>query len=271
MGRRRTIARPRRSHWTSLRKNHGLDLNRRRVARRNLDPSHPVETRRHVDLDLQLRNPGDLAPSRDPEDLIPSPEDQSRTRKIAASPGAASPSRQGHDRAHILRSRGPRATIAARRGNRDPTRATRDPPSLARNRRTSGKTTSVPTGNAMVVRAAPRNPRRRKVQRTRTISRYERRRMAYKPSDLIGKLIRMTAAAIATPVARESRLLRGGALHRAKIGDAPKRETATGADRATDHEIDHEIGRAIDRATGTGGNIGKFVSSFSSLIFSRVI
>lgn len=263
MGRRRTIARLRRSRWIRPRKNHGPNPNRRRVARKNPDPSHLAETRRRADPDRPLRNQDDLAPSQDPEDLTRSLGDQSRARKTAPRPDVASPSRRGRVRARAPRNRVPRAKTAAKRGNQDPTQATRDPPSLARNRRISGRTMSAPTGNATVAPAAARNLRRRKARRIRTISRYGRRRTACKLSDLTGRPIRTTAAATATPAVRGNRLPREEALRRAKETEvAPRIETGTGADRATDHGIDHGTGRATDRATGTEGNPRTFLFDF---------
>lgn len=111
----------------------------------------------------------------------------------------------------------------------------------------------------MVLRAAVQNPKKRKMRRIRTISRYERRRTAYKLRDLTGKPTRTTAVAIAIPVGRESRLLREEALRHVKIELGPRTEIEIdhGIDRGTGHEIDREIDHAIDHETGIEGKMFK--------------
>jgi len=89
------------------------------------------------------------------------------------------------------------------------------------------------------------------------ILRYERKKMACKQRDLIGRLIRTTAAAIVIRVEKGNWLPKEGVHHRARIEVDPKIEI--GIDRETDREIDRgtdrETDRAIDHGTETEGKL----------------
>lgn len=108
--------------------------------------------------------------------------------------------------------------------------------------------------NATVLRAVAQNPKKKKMRKIRTISRYERKRTAYKLRDLTEKLIRTIAVAIAILVGRESQLLREEALRhvRTEVGPRTEIEIDHGIDRETGHEIDREIDHATDHAIETG-------------------
>lgn len=103
------------------------------------------------------------------------------------------------------------------------------------------------------------------MRKIRMTSRYERRRMAYKLRDPIGKPIKTIVAVIATLVGRENQLLSEEVLRHVRIGVDLKIETET------DHEIDHETDRKIDREIDhvkdheieTEGKIYKFLKILS--------
>lgn len=101
------------------------------------------------------------------------------------------------------------------------------------------------------------------------ILRYEKRKTECKLRDLIVRPIRTTAAVIATPVVRESQLLREEAIRHVKTEDAPRIEIET--DHGTDHEIDRETDREIDHAIdheiGIEGKIYKSNSIFYSILY----
>jgi len=117
----------------------------------------------------------------------------------------------------------------------------------------------IPIENAMVVQAVALNQKRRKMQRIRTISRYEKRRMAYKLRDPTGKPTKMIVVVIATLVGIENQLLSEEVLHYVRIEVDLKIETEIDheIDHETDREIDREIDHAIDHETGTEGKIYK--------------
>lgn len=259
MERRRIIAHRRQNRWTSQQENRDLGLNRRRIVQKNLELNHLAEIRRHVDHDRLLRNQDDLVPSRDLGDLDQNPGDQSRVRRIVSSLSEANPNHRDHDHDRDPRNPDPRAKTGASRENRDPTRVTRDPPSLARNLQRNRKTLEIPIENATVVQAAALDPRRRKIQRTKTTSRYERKRMVCKLRDLTEKPIKTIVVVIATLVGRENQLLSEEVPRPVRTGVDLRIETETDheIDHETDHEIDREIDHAIDHEIGTEGEIYK--------------
>jgi len=119
---------------------------------------------------------------------------------------------------------------------------------------------SNPTESAKVVRVAVPNPRRTKAQRIKMILRYERKKMACKQRDPIGRPTKMTVAAIVIQVEKGNWLPKEGVHHRARIEVDPKIEI--GIDRGTDHEIDRGIDRETDRAIDHGTGIeGKLYES----------
>lgn len=271
MGRRRTIVRLHQSPWINQRKNLGLGLNRRQIARRNPDPSHPVGIRKRVGPDRLLRSQDGLVLSRDLGDHVLNPEDRNRVHKTVQSQGDLS--RLDRDRVRDLKNHDPRAMTGASRGNRDPIQVTQDLLNPVRNLWIKGRITLNLIGSAMVVQAAAQNPRRRKARRIKTILRYEKRKMAYKLKDPIGKLIKTIAVVIAIPAERENQPLREEALHHARIGVGPRTEIGieTEIDRGTDREIDHAIDHAIDHEIGTEGNISKFLfSNFSEHYYLKM-
>lgn len=99
------------------------------------------------------------------------------------------------------------------------------------------------------------------MRKIRMTLRYERKKMACKLRDPIGKPTKMTVAVIATLVGRENQLLSEEVLHRVRIGVDLKIEIGT--DHEIDHEIDRKIDREIDRVKDheieTEGKIYKFV------------
>lgn len=111
--------------------------------------------------------------------------------------------------------------------------------------------------NATVVQAAALNLRRRKLQRIRMTSRYERKRMVCKLRDPTEKPTRTIVAVIATLVGRENQLLNEEVLRHVRTGVDLRIETETDheIDHETDREIDREIDHAIDHEIGTEGNL----------------
>lgn len=97
------------------------------------------------------------------------------------------------------------------------------------------------------------------MRKIKTISRYEKRKTAYKLRDLTEKPTRMTVVAIAIPVERENQLLREEALRHVRTEVDPRTETEIdhGIDRETDLEIDRGIDHEIDHETGIEGKIYK--------------
>lgn len=81
--------------------------------------------------------------------------------------------------------------------------------------------------------------------------------MACKLRDPIGRRTRTTAAAIATPVGKESPLPRGEARRRARteVDRRTETEIGRGTDRGIDRGTDLGIDRAIDHGTGTEGRL----------------
>lgn len=98
------------------------------------------------------------------------------------------------------------------------------------------------------------------MRKIRMTSRYERRRMACKLRDPIGKLIKMIVAVIATLVGRENQLLSEEALRHVRIGVDLKTETEIDLeiDHETDRKIDREIDHVKDHEIETEGKIYKF-------------
>lgn len=257
MEKRRIIAHRRRNHWISQQGNRDLGLNHRRIVRRNREPSHLAGIRKRVVHDRPLRSLDDLDPSQDLGDLDLNPGDQSRARKTARSPSEANLNRRDHDHDRDPRNPDLKARTGASRENRDPTRATRDPLNPVRslwiNRRVIME---IPIENAPVVRAAALNRKRKKMQRIRTISKYERRRMACRLRDPTGKRTKMIVVVIATLVGKENQLLSEEVLRHVRIEVDLRIETEIdhGIDHETDREIDREIDHAIDREIGIEGN-----------------
>lgn len=256
MEKRRIIVHHRQNHWTNQQENRDLGLNRRRIVRKNLELNHLAEIRRRVDHDRLLRNQDDLVPSRDLDDLDLNPGDQSRVRRTVSSLNEANPNHRDHDHDRDPRNPDRRARTGASRENRDPTRATQDPPNLARNLQRNRRTMQIPE-NATVVQAAALNLRRRKLQRIRMTSRYERKRMVCKLRDPTEKPTRTIVAVIATLVGRENQLLNEEVLRHVRTGVDLRIETETDheIDHETDREIDREIDHAIDHEIGTEGNL----------------
>lgn len=112
--------------------------------------------------------------------------------------------------------------------------------------------------NATVVPAAVLNPKRKKGRKIRMISRFERRRTAYRLNDLIGKLIKTIVVVIATPVGRENQLLREEVLRHAKIEVGPRTEIGIEIDHEKDRGTGREIDRAIDHETEIDGKFCEF-------------
>lgn len=135
-----------------------------------------------------------------------------------------------------------------------------DPPSPARNLQRNKKTLEMLIESAMVVRAVALNPRRKKMRRIKTTSRYERRRMACKLRDPIGKLTKMIVEVIATLVGRENQLLSEEVPRHARIEVDLRIETEIDHenDQETDRKIDREIDHVKDHEIGTGGKILNF-------------
>lgn len=256
MEKRRIIVHHRQNRWTNQQENRDLGLNRRRIVRKNLELNHLAEIRKRVDHDRLLRNQDDLVPSRDLDDLDLNPGDQSRVRRTVSSLSEANPNHRDHDHDRDPRNPDRRARTGASRENRDPTRVTRDPPNLARNLQRNRRTMQIPE-NATVVQAAALNLRKRKLQRIRMISRYERKRMVCKLRDPTEKPTKMIVAVIATLVGRENQLLNEEVLRHVRIGVDLRIETETDheIDHETDREIDREIDHAIGHEIGTEGNL----------------
>lgn len=97
------------------------------------------------------------------------------------------------------------------------------------------------------------------MRRIRTTSKYERRRMACKLRDPIGKPTRMIVVVIATLVGRENQLLSEEVLLHVRIEVDLRIEIEIDheIDHETDREIDREIDHAIDHEIGIEGKIYK--------------
>lgn len=154
--------------------------------------------------------------------------------------------------------------IGVNRENQDLIRAIQNPQSLAQSLRINEKIMRILIENATVLQVAAQNLKKRKMQKIRMISRYEKRRMVYKLKDLTEKPIRMTVVAIAIPVEKENQLLREEALRhvRTEVGPRTETEIGHGIDRETGHEIDRGIDHEIDHETGIEGKIYKSHESY---------
>lgn len=237
-----------RNWWVSPTGRRRAIVRRHRSRRRwwkSRDPSHrSFEQRSHgqsrrykrfVDHDRRYRSREDHDRSLEPDDRSRSRDDRSLARPIVPSLDDRSRN-QDRDRSLDLapRNRDRRVSIVASRANRDPTQVTRDRPNLDQSRLTRGKTTAIaretPARAALLIRTT------RKVAKTRTILRLERRKTEFKLNDRTEKLTRMTAAAPAIRAGMESHQPRGGAIRLGRIEIVQRIVTGQETARETEPE-----------------------------------